>query len=334
MNKVGRDCYIGIDLGGTKMLVGAVDKQGKILNYKYYTTGLRNQRQAFQAIMDALDNFIIKAEWGNYRATSIGIGVVGQVDLSSGYWNTMYKEGDRGIPLAQMIKKKYGLPCGVNNDVKAATIAEKEFGIGTKTDDFIYINIGTGIAAGFVCNGRLLSGLHNNAGEIGHMVVDVHSDILCSCGKFGCVEAIASGRGILMRCFSLAKNYPESPVCRIIRQKDFSPEKIFAYAEQGDKLAKRITDDAADAVSTMIMNLIATLDPEQIVLSGGMLANKWLFDKIKEYLIPQTKAEVRKRIVLSKLDPCTIGLIGAAILGFKNMLSEMEKKNENNDYSK
>jgi len=326
MNKAERECYIGIDLGGTKMLVGAVDRQGKILNYKHYTTGLRNQRQAFQAIMDTLDDFIIKAEWGDYRATSIGIGVVGQVDLSSGCWNKMYNEGDQEIPLAQMIKKKYGLPCAVNNDVKAATIAEKEFGIGKDIDNFVYINIGTGIAAGFVCNGRLLSGLHNNAGEIGHMIVDMHSDILCSCGKFGCVEAIASGRGILIRCFSLAKDYPESPLCRIMHQKGFSPEQIFAYAEQGDKLAKRITDDAADAVSTMIMNLIATLDPKQIVLGGGMLANRWLFDKIKECLTPHTKASVGKGITLSKLDPCTIGLIGAAILGFKNMLSEMEKK--------
>jgi len=81
----------------------------------------------------------------------------------------MYNEGDQEIPLAQIIKKKYGLPC-VDNDVKAATIAEKEFGIGKDTDDFVCINIGTGIAAGFVCNGRLLSGVHNNAGEIGHMV--------------------------------------------------------------------------------------------------------------------------------------------------------------------
>lgn len=326
MNKAGRECYIGIDLGGTKLLVGAVDRQGKILNYKRYTTNFRNQRQAFQAIMDALDDFIIKAEWGDYRVASIGIGVVGQVDLSSGCWNKMYNEGSQDIPLVQIIKKKYGLPCGVNNDVKAATIAEKEFGIGKDTDNFVYINIGTGIAAGFVCNGRLLSGVHNNAGETGHMVVDMHSDILCSCGKFGCVEAIASGRGILMRCFSLAKDYPESPLCRIMHQKGFFPEQIFAYAEQGDKLAKRITDDAVDAVSTMIMNLIAIFDPKQIVLGGGMLANGWLFDKVKERLTPQTKASVRKGIVLSKLDPYKIGLIGAAILGFKNMLSEMEKK--------
>jgi len=235
----------------------------------------------------------------------------------------MYNEGDQEIPLAQIIKKKYGLPC-VDNDVKAATIAEKEFGIGKDTDDFVCINIGTGIAAGFVCNGRLLSGSHNNAG--GHMVVDVHSDIPCSCGKFGCVEAIASGRGILMRCFSLAKDYPESPLCRIIHQDGLPLEQIFAHAEQGDKLAKRFTDDAADAVSTMIMNLIATLDPEQIVLGGGVLADGWLLDKIKERLTPQTKASVRKGIALSKLDPSTIGLIGAAMLGFKSILSEMEKK--------
>ena len=129
-----------------------------------------------------------------------------------------------------------------------------------------------------------------------------------------------------MRCFSLAKDYPESLLCRIMHKNDFFPEHIFAYSEQGDKLAKRITEDAADAVSTMIMNLIATLDPKQIVLGGGLLVNGWLLNKIKERLTSKTKASVRKGIALSKLDPSTIGLIGAAILGFKSMLSEMEKK--------
>ena len=305
---------LAIDLGGTTLLIGAIDRKGIIVQSKTYKTGYREQQDAAQAIMKGIEDFLSEASGIKDSLVATGLGVVGQVDPSKGEWHSMYSEGySQIIPLAEWIMDKYGLPCSVDNDVKAATAAERVFGIGTTCSNFAYVNIGTGIAAGFVVDGNLLRGQNNNAGEIGHMVVDLHSDVACSCGNFGCVEAIASGRGMQLRCKQLAHEYRNSKLAEIIEGEVFQLGSIFALADAGDELAKRIAYDAVAAASAMVNNIRASLNPDKIIFGGGVVVDGWMLERIRLRLPRGVNAT---DIEISTLDPRTVGLIGASVIGF------------------
>lgn len=309
-----KEFAVAVDYGGTKMLIGIVDDQGSVLNIKRYATGFRDQQSAMQRILFGLDDFL-KSTNTNNCIKSIGVGVVGNVDPKSGYWNTMYDEGDHGFPLAKIVNEKFNVPCAVDNDVKAATIAEIKFGKGKMTKEFIYLNIGTGIAAGFVANGKLLRGIKNDAGEIGHIFVEGFNDVHCWCRKFGCFESISSGYGIELRYASLKKENMNNSLIQKVGKASVS--EIFNMAKKGDLPSKRITLDAVDAISKMVSNLIEIFDPEVVVLNGGVVTNDWFFQMIKKTLTKKSKQSASKEIVLSNLNPSTVGLVGASVLGLE-----------------
>ena len=314
---ISKDCSIAIDYGGTKMLIGIVDRQGNILNYKRYSTGFRDQESSKQKILLGLDDYLKSTTNENHHIRGIGIGIVGYVDPKTGYWHVMYDEGDHGVALAEIIEKIYNIPCSIDNDVKAATIAEMEFGIGKNTDDFIYLNIGTGIAAGFVCNKRLVRGVSNDAGEIGHIFVEGYSKVRCWCGLYGCFEALSSGYGIVVRYTSSTKD----SFSKISNESKnaITVTNIFKQAKEGDILSKRIAVDAADAISKMIVNLSKIFNTGTIVLNGGVVTNQWFYKAIKDNLIYRNKSNSEIKIILSKFNPSMIGLIGAAMLGFRTL---------------
>ena len=313
----GRELCLAVDQGGTKMLIGAVDSCGNILASKRYPTGISKQQSMADTIMKGMEDFVSGLKLKGRKLVTVGMGVVGQVDPQSGMWNLMYNQrGDVPIPLAAMVKSKFGLPCFIDNDVKAATAAEKTFGIGRECDNFIYINIGTGIAAGFVCDGRIIRGYQNDAGEVGHMTADAASELVCHCGKKGCVEVIASGRGMQRRCKSLCGVYPQSSLAELAKTKEIDVEQILRSADEGDEMAIHIVNDAVDAVAVLAGNLINTFNPQQISLGGGVFSGDWLWRRVWERLADRERASV-ERVKLSELDAGTIGLVGASVLGFE-----------------
>lgn len=261
---------LAVDQGGTKMMIGAVDSEGKIYASKRYPTGVRNQQEMADIILNGIEDFLSAEDLGNGEAAAVGMGIVGQIDAENGIWSLMYNlESDRPIHFADMVERRFGIPCFIDNDVKAATAAELEIGIGKECNHFIYLNIGTGIAAGIVCEGKIIRGYRNNAGEVGHMIVDPYSGVRCSCGKIGCVESIASGRGIEQQYRRLLKEFPESALHKLSEEEEICSEIVFESALKGDELAMCVADKAIDAIALLIGNLITTFNPEQIVLGGG-----------------------------------------------------------------
>ena len=315
--------YIGMDLGATKLLVGEVNSKGDILNYKRYPTGQLNQDVLLTIMRNAWDDYRTTAQFVGIPV-SIGIGMIGTVDTKNGIWyssNTSWEP----INIVEELGKETGLPVTIENDVRAATLAEMLLGLGQGVSDFIYYNVGTGIAAGFVVNGKLLRGSANNNGEVGHMVVDMQSEITCRCGRRGCVEILASGYGLDCSARYYSSLYPGNLLEPYIKEdKPIPPGEIFSGAISGDALCMKLVDDGAHAIAESIMNLVRTIDPAMCILGGGLTKSRYYMDKVMSYMNQKTLRHMKQGFCYSRFNVELAGLVGAAVVG-KNGLESIEK---------
>jgi len=305
---------IGVDVGATKILVGAVTKTGQVIASHRSQIHSETQATTLRSIEASLEEFTQK--WDGPRPLAIGVGVVGQTDPQAGIWlEAMNLPIPGPIPLGKLLSELYGIPVLLDNDVHAATVAEIRWGMGKESKDFIYLNIGTGIAAGLVFNGQLLRGTENYAGELGHMVVQPDGP-LCLCGRRGCTEPIASGGGMLARVHELLEEFPNS---LLPTTEHLAAHSIFTAADAGDPLAIKVSYDAIQALSIALINLVNLINPEWIVYGGGALSDGWLIERVRVNVESQPLPMPRKSlkgILPSRLKPDRVGLLGAACLAW------------------
>lgn len=309
--------YLALDLGGTKLLVGEVAADGTIISSKSYPTGPIDQQRAAEVIFASVDDYLATVGIKNPDGVSaIGIGLVGRIDSPAGLWCQIDSLRTAPLPLAAMVGERYALPCYIDNDVKCATRAEQLFGVGRTTRDFIYINIGTGIAAGIVTDGRMIRGSHHNAGEVGHTSSGIHLDIECICERKDCTELISAGVGFDTCARMLAPIYPESRLV-LPAEGRVDVREVVELAKCGDALCSLLISNAAQAAADLIMNLVRVSDPEAVVLGGGIVSNDYIFDKIIALLGAHTMRFVTLGVSRTVLDGRYIGLIGAAAVAMQ-----------------
>jgi glucokinase len=302
------DYYVGVDVGATKILIGLVDSDGRVVFSKNYLVDKTSQEAVIHMLLHSIDDFMSLID---KKVTFIGAGIVGHIDSQKGIWiNSMNIPIQTPVRIVEMIEDKYNIPSKIDNDVHCATIAELVYGAGKDSHDFIYINVGTGISAGMVCNGRLVRGADNYAGEFGHTSVSMDG-ITCSCGRIGCVETFASGRGI-------AAQKDLYPLCKNHIPQNSNSKRIFELARTGDPYATGLIHNATKALGSGITNLINLLNPEEILLGGSVAKNehdyvKMLWDYITANALPTSLRSLRY-FGLSKLDVGTIGVLGASSL--------------------
>lgn len=305
---------LSVDLGGTKLLIGEVTKDGEILNKKKFFSDVTSQERALNSIKEAIVTY-----WNNGcigEVIAIGISAVGRINIQDATWYEINPKISEPINLRTELKDITKLPIFAANDVNCATIAEKILGDGKNVDDFIYINFGTGIAAGIVQGKKLLFGSTYNSGEVGHMVVDYDSPTQCICGRYGCVEPLASGLGISERAKELIDKYPSTNLKEDQNGRIGLPELIKAY-EDNDPIAQTVLNRATQAAACLIMNLVYTTDPKKVILGGGMLNGGWFIKHIKEYLNDEAMRFVTDGLEVTNLNPNEIALKGAAMLALK-----------------
>lgn len=303
--------YLGFDYGGTKLLIGELDEQGKVLRSKRYPTGSVSREQAVDKLLECAEDYC-KTVGFEGEVQAAGVGIVGVSNHSTGEWISINHIADgEPIPLADMLSEKLGVPVAIDNDVRSATTAEWKLGHGKFSENFIYINVGTGLAAGFVVNGMLVRGANNNSGEVGHSVVNLSDKRYCVCGRAGCAENVVSGSGF-------AKQAAEQRLLEVLladRPNSADAAKLFQLAEEGNEKAVAIMEYAAETLAALIMNLVRVTDPDTVILGGGVVSDGWLFEKVKPRLNPSTMRGVTKGVLLSRFSPAYVGLIGAASLG-------------------
>lgn len=302
--------YLGMDFGGTKLLIGEVDATGTVLRTKRYATACTCQADAVRALLDTVRDY---RDHVGFVGTPVaaGVGIVGIVDYARGEWITMFHDPE-GPPvrLAALVSKELGIECSVENDVRSTTMAEMLLGHGRYTNNFIYLNVGTGLAAGFVVDGHLLRGANVSAGEIGHMVVELSDRRKCICGREGCVENVVSGIGFTQQ----AKRYG---LTDLLTQNGGRADvlQLFDRADAGDAVCREIIEHGAKELACVIMNLVRTTDPDTIVYGGGILGDKRFLNLVQQNLSPGTMRGVTHGLVASSFSPQYAGLLGAASLG-------------------
>jgi predicted NBD/HSP70 family sugar kinase len=309
MSKINKHkVYLGLDFGGTKLLIGEMTSGGEILNAKKYPSGYMNQREAADLLIKSLDDYFAERQ-SDIKPSAMGIGLVGRVDSRQGLWFEMDRQRNESMPIAGILQKHCGLPCFADNDVKSAARAELKFGYGRKSKNFVYINIGTGIASGTVSDGKILYGSSFNAGETGHTSSGVKAGIHCICGRDDCIEAIASGAGFDACARLYAPRFPHTTLS-IPADGRVNTREIFAMYEK-DELCNLLVSQAAEAAANLIMNLVRMSDPDTIVLGGGLISDGFLLARIREKLNAHTMRYVYNGVVLTELAPEYAGLIGA-----------------------
>lgn len=296
------DSYIGIDYGGTKLLIGQVNSEGKLLSAIEFPTGKKSQKEAADYLGKCLESYK-KCIKSIEEVKAAGIGIIGISDNKTGIWHSIAHERGEDIPLARMVSEILEVPTAIDNDVRSGTTAELYWGHGRYSKNFVYISVGTGLAAGLVIDGKVLRGANQNSGEIGHTTVSSSPKERCVCGRVGCTELIASGTGIGKRGKELLKN------------EKITAREVFQRAKEGNALCLAIAEEAGVVLGEVIENLVRTSDPDTVVLGGGIMEDSWFFELVKERLNPVTMRGVKNGVQLSAFSPSKVGVLGAAAVG-------------------
>ena len=316
------DRYIvGVDLGGTSINVGVVPFDGgPVLGMRSAPThadrGAKFVVDRMVAmIREAIRDAGREAGVAEERVVGVGLGSPGPLDRSTGTVIETPNLGWRNFPLRDLISNAVGLEAELDNDANAAALGEWWQGAGRDVRTMIGMTLGTGIGGGIVLDGRIFHGVSDVAGEVGHMTID-STGRRCNCGNYGCLEAYASGPAIAARAIeglqsgepSLLPSMVEGELSRI------TAETVYEAIVAGDEYARDVMRDTAKFLGTGIANLINILNPEMVVISGGVT-------RAGDHLLEPLKAEVRRRAFRPAADRCRIvtstlgsmaGVIGAA----------------------
>ncbi len=277
---------LGVDVGGTKVAVGLVDQDGKILaqgRKPMVATG--TAEAGLQAVVAAIDSLASSVRGGIH---SIGICAPGPLDPKSGVvLNPPNLPCWRNFPLAEKIRSMYRVPVKVDNDANAAALAETRWGAARGFRYVFYATIGTGIGTGIVFDGRIYHGNTGSAGEGGHVSIDYRGP-LCNCGKRGCIEILAAGPAIGARARSKLGAGPSRSLILELAKGDVSAvtsELVGKAYAAGDPLAREILQETVERLTPWLGNIVDLLDPDVLVMGGGVAAMlQPFFDEIKNRL--------------------------------------------------
>jgi glucokinase len=273
---------LAVDIGGTKVAAGLLDRSGKILLTRRTPMSARGTAaEGLQSVFRALD--AVRRDRRARNARAIGVCLPGWVDARRG---TLVSAANipcwREFPLRREIEKYSGLPVRIANDANAGALAEARWGAGAGAKIVFYVTLGTGIGTGLVINGRIYSGRAGGATEGGHTTIDLRGPN-CGCGKRGCIEMYASGTAVGRRARDLLAKSAASATGGSKRRSQmlaFADGKMEAVTAQivakaaaaGDTQAREILEEAADYFAVWLGNMIDLLEPGVIVIGGGFSA--------------------------------------------------------------
>lgn len=262
---------VGIDLGGSKLRGGLLSASGQLIGrlevqteaWKGPPSVLANLKSMITRLLDSTDPA---------RVAGIGIAAAGQIHPKTHAVVYAPNLEWENVPLRDEIESAFGMPVYVENDVRAAAWGEYRFGAGRGAESLIAVFVGTGVGSGAVVDGILLRGAGNAAGELGHTQV-VPDGVPCACGQRGCVEAYASGRGFARRLEAALAAGTET---RLGLETEGNPSRVTAAlvaraAVEGDAFARALWDDAERYLGQAIANYVTLLNPDLLVLGGGVM---------------------------------------------------------------
>lgn len=268
-----KEYLVGVDLGGTKILAGLFTRDLKCIGRtKLSTKPHRGYEAVTERIARAVRDVVDECDLELKNIRGIGVGAPGAVDTDSGKVIFAPNLQWENLPLKKDLEKDLGLPVFIENDCNLATLGVHEGELKGKPRHLVGIFLGTGIGAGIIIDGKLYSGFNHAAGEIGHMVLEVGGP-RCGCGNKGCFEALASRSAIFRRIETAVKDGQKTLLTDMLGDKldDMRSGDLRKAIRKGDKFVEKVIEDAAEYTGIAVANLMNILNPEVVVIGGGVI---------------------------------------------------------------
>lgn len=305
---------IGIDLGTTNIYGVLADLNASIIHEEERPTKLE---EGFFSIMDQtaeiIDLLSQKTAEKKKRLCGIGMAVAGLINKDQNIVEFSPNFHWHDVDIIGTLGKRFSVPIYFDNVTRVMALGELCYGVGKQYKNFVFINIGYGIGAGVIIDGQPLLGAVGMAGEFGHITVDKDSKTQCDCGNFGCLEALASGRGIARAARNELKQGAQSILLEMCGGdvKKITAEMVAEAAKKGDSLAWNIFRQAAEFIGLGISALINLFNPEAVVMGGGVIqAGEILFDNVRKTISARALNRSARGVPLL---PATYGLKAAAM---------------------
>ena len=324
---------IGVDLGGTNIVAGAmpVDGSREIAMHTTPTLADTGAEAVADRIAGMIEQVIAQTmtETGAERADFIGVGIgaPGPLNRAKGIVIVTPNLGWKNFPLRDEISRRVGLEATLDNDANCATLGEFWCGAAVGGTNVIGITLGTGIGGGLILEGKLYHGSSDVAGEIGHTSIDANGR-RCKCGNYGCLEAYASGPAIAERAReALRGDEAESIMISMVDgdQRKITAQTVYEASKRGDAIAREVVRETAHILGTGVANLLNIFNPDIVVLAGGVT-------QAGDALFQPLRAEVKRRAFKPAVQACKIvpgalplsaGVVGAIATFKQQKLGEL-----------
>lgn len=303
---------VGVDLGGTKVLVGVVGPDREVL----YSDREPSTGQTEEQLIETLTREIREAIEARPAAAAAGLGIPCTIDRVRGVAIAAVNLPITDVPIRDRLRESLGIPVYIDNDANVAALAEHRFGAAKGTRQALMLTIGTGVGGGVIVDGELYRGATGAASELGHMVIDFDGPpCQGNCPNHGCLETFASGTAIAREGREAAEREPQSALGRALaEQGSIDGKAVTDAAKAGDATAAAVVEEAGRRLGAGLSGLANIFEPEVIVVGGGVT------NAVGDRMLEPARRELRERalppmnevpVKVAELGP-EAGMIGAA----------------------
>jgi len=304
---------IGVDLGGTKMLVGVVDPEQRVV----YRSSAPSIGLGQEELLATLERELRGALEARPDVVAAGLGIPCTIDRERGFAIMAVNLELADVPIRDLMTERLGMPVAIDNDASLALLAERRFGAARGTRNAAMLTIGTGIGGGLIIDGRLYRGSTGAAAELGHIVIEADGPpCQGNCPNRGCVESLASGTAIAREGLAAAERAPESALGRALAEGELVDGALVTDAAlAGDEAAREVMALAGRRIGVALASIANALEPEAIVLGGGVIrAGELLVGPARAELQARALAPMNQaRVAAAELGP-EAGMVGAATM--------------------
>jgi glucokinase len=314
------DCVVGVDLGGTRLRAGAVDRDLAVHHRVVRRAAAREPGELLDLCVEAVDE---AREAAGSEVAGVGFGIPSLIDQRRGVAVMAVNLPLLDVRFGDVMTERLGVPVWVDNDANVALLAEHRHGAAAGASEAVMLTVGTGIGGGLVLGGRLYRGATGAAAELGHMVIEADGP-RCqgNCPSRGCLEAVASGTALAREARRLAHERPDSGLGRALAGgREISGALVGELAHDGDPAARAALELVGRRLGVGISNLVNIFNPEVVVLGGGVLG-------AGELLLAPARREMAARALRPSRDQARVvparfggeaGMLGAAVLAFERL---------------
>jgi glucokinase len=311
---------IGVDMGGTKLLAGAVDTDLSVYRRVQRSVAGLDQSALLDVVVDAV---LEAAESAGAQIEGVGFGIPALIDQRSRRAVISVHLPLENIPFADIMAERLGLPVFVDNDSNAAALAEHRAGAARGCSEAVVLTLGTGIGGGLILGGELYRGAQGAAAELGHVVIDMDGP-RCqgNCPNRGCLEVLASGSALAREALRIARAQGDTRLGRALAEgRELAGPLVTEFAHDGDPAALEAIELIGTRLGVGIANYANIFNPEVVVIGGGVIA-------AGELLLAPARAEMRRRALPPSRDEVRVvaarfgveaGMIGVAALAFDGL---------------